>query len=338
MATKLPSGTYRTQVLIDSSTRKYKSFTGKTADEADVKAKIWKLSYLRNAETSASFYNASGKYIEASENILAPYTLRSYKTIRKMLREKYNGFTRRQLRDITKADLQGLYGSMIADGRKPKTIKNYHSFICSVFTFNDITVPKVKLPEVRQRDMYIPDEEELARLLSAVSGTRLELPVLLGMRGLRRGEICAAKASDLCGNVLHIQRSMTLKNNVYVETIPKTKSSDRLIPLPAELADRIREQGCVTDMTPHQLTKSFRNLVRRKRLGFAPFRFHDLRHAFVSIAHANNIPDAYIMSMGGWSTNYTMQHVYRHSLSAHMIEYQGQMENVFDRVSSQAAQ
>jgi integrase len=53
-----------------------------------------------------------------------------------------------------------------------------------------------------------------------------------------------------------------------------------------------------------------------KKAGIEHFRFHDLRHAFVSIAHAAGIPDAYIMARGGWSTNYTMNNVYRHVLDS----------------------
>jgi integrase len=114
----------------------------------------------------------------------------------------------------------------------------------------------------------------------------------------------------------------------YIEKVPKTASSDRYIPIPEELAAVIREQGCATTMTPHQLTQAFRKLVRRKSLGLKPFRFHDLRHAFVSIAHANGIPDAYLQKMGGWSTPRTLERVYRHSLDSYMAEYNDKMESV----------
>lgn len=328
MATKLPSGNYRTQVLIDRENRKYKSFIGKTAREADMKAEQWKLQYLRTAETSLSFYNAAKKYLDASARLLSPYTLRGYTSTLKALRSSHMAFTRKNLCDISKEDLQRLYNAMTAAGKKPKTVKNCNGFISSVFAFHDIQMPKAKLPEVRMPDLYIPDEKALSRLVEAASGTRLYIPILLGMRGLRRGEICAIRASDLDGNILHIQRSMVWNGKKYVAKVPKTASSDRLVPLPDELAELIREKGFATDMTPHQLTQAFRKLVRRKSLGLKPFRFHDLRHAFVSIAHANGIPDAYVQAMGGWSTSRTLERVYRHSLDSYVAEYQDKMESV----------
>ena len=41
------------------------------------------------------------------------------------------------------------------------------------------------------------------------------------------------------------------------------------------------------------------------------FRFHDLRHYCASIMHAIGIPDQYIMSRGGWSSDNVMKAVYR---------------------------
>ena len=66
-------------------------------------------------------------------------------------------------------------------------------------------------------------------------------------------------------------------------------------------------------MTPDQVTDKFCKL--RDRLGMKKFRFHDLRHYYVSVNHALGVPDQYIMSMGGWSTDRTMKSVYRNTLA-----------------------
>lgn len=330
MATKLPSGKYRTQVLLDKKRRLYKSFFGDTPGEADFKAAAWKKEHSHNREGSQSFFSAAESFLEASKPALSPYTVRGYTSTLKTIRAEHLEFSRKNLDDITKRDLQQLYNSMIAAGKKPKTVKNYNGFISSVFSFYDIPLPKAKLPEVRQPDLNIPTEEALSRLLRASEGTRMEIPIKLGIRGLRRGEVCAVRASDLDGNILHIQRSLTFLDGNYIAKAPKTAGSDRLVPLPEDLADAIRNKGRATDMTPRQLTAAFHRLVSRKDLGLEHFRFHDLRHAFVSLAHANNIPDSYIMSMGGWSTSSTMQRVYRHSLDDRVAQFQSDMEKVLD--------
>jgi integrase len=332
MATKLPSGTYRTLVLLDKSKRKYKSFTGKTADEANAKAISWKMSHLMKKEGQQSFYKAAKNFLMVSGPALSPYTVRGYTSILETIRDKYLAFSRTDLSDITKDDLQRLYNEMLEAGRKPKTVKNYHGFISAVFSYYDVPLPKAKLPEVRRPDLNIPTQETLSRLLRASEGTRMEIPIKLGLRGLRRGEVCAVRVSDLDGNILHVQRSMTWVGNRYVTKAPKTPGSDRLVPLPDDVADQIRQQGSATTMTPRQLTAAFHRLVSRKSLNLPAYRFHDLRHAFVSLAHANNIPDAYIMSMGGWSTSSTMQRVYRHTLDDRVAKYQSQMEKVLKKL------
>ena len=328
MATKIKDHLYRSQVCLDNAARKYKSFYGKTEQEADMKATAWRMANKQTYEGRQSFYHAATAFLKASSPALSPYTIRGYTSTLKTIRKDHLAFSRKDLLDITKADLQSLYNDMLAAGKKPKTIKNYSGFISSVFSFYDVPLPKAKLPEVRRPDLNIPTEETLSRLLRAAEGTRMEIPIKLGLRGLRRGEVCAVRAADLDGNILHVQRSLTFQNGDYIEKAPKTALSDRLVPLPEDLADAIRSQGRATTMTPRQLTAAFHRLVSRKRLGLPHFRFHDLRHAFVSLAHANNIPDSYIMSMGGWSTSNTMQRVYRHSLEDHVVKYQDAMENV----------
>ena len=332
MATKIKDHLYRSQVCLDNAARKYKSFYGKTEQEADMKATAWRMANKQSYEGRQSFHHAANAFLKASGPALSPYTIRGYTSTLKTIRKEHLAFSRKDLSDITKRDLQELYNEMLAADKKPKTIRNYHGFISAVFSYYDVALPKAKLPEVRRPDLNIPTQEALSRLLRAAEGTRMEIPIKLGLRGLRRGEVCAVRASDLEGNVLHIQRAVTEKDGKWIMKAPKTPGSDRFVPLPDDLADAIRQQGAATDMNPQQLSLAFRRLVRRKSLGLPPFRFHDLRHAFVSLAHANNIPDSYIMSMGGWSTSNTMQRVYRHTLDDHVTKYQDAMENVLQNL------
>lgn len=320
MATKLPSGTYRTQVLIDQSSRKYKSFTGKTAREADMKAEQWKLAYGRNR--SDSFSRCADKFIKDMEDVLSPNTIRVYKATNSQLQEELPAFVRLDLTSITKQDLM-----KVAHLKKaPKTIRNYLGFISSVFSYNDITMPKIKAPERPQKAIYIPDEEMVRVVLEKAAGTRLEVPLALAARGMRPGEICAVRASDIDGDTLHIRRAMAYTGSRFVIKAPKTKKSDRVIKIPLEIANKIKEDGQATKMSTAALTAAFQKFRRENELPY--FRLYDLRHAFVSIAHANGIPDSYIMSMGGWSTPYTMQNVYRHSLDSAMEKYSDKMEDI----------
>lgn len=70
--------------------------------------------------------------------------------------------------------------------------------------------------------------------------------------------------------------------------------------------------GRITKLTPDNITTKFSRLL--KSSGITHFRFHDLRHYSASIQHALGIPDAYIMSRGGWGNDGVLKNVYRHAL------------------------
>lgn len=93
---------------------------------------------------------------------------------------------------------------------------------------------------------------------------------------------------------------------------PKTFYSDRIVKLPSFVVEAIKKQGYIANVNPNTITKEFIDL--QKNNGLKQFRFHDLRHYSASIRHALNIPDAYIMQEGGWSSDSTLKSVYRHAL------------------------
>ena len=320
MATKLPSGKYRTMILLDNKTRKYKSFIGKTPDEADVKAKSWKLSH--GLTRTESFLKCAKKFNDNMDGILSPNTIRTYKNTLKALETNLPYFVRKELGDITKADVL-----TVAHLRKaPKTIRNYLGYISSVFKYYDVQMPKVQAPECPQKALFIPDAEMVRTVVKLAAGSRLEVPVALAVRGMRPEEICAVRAEDVDGTTLHICRAMAYTGSSFVIKTTKTKKSNRVIQIPLEIANKIKEDGQATKMSTAALTAAFQKFRRENDLPY--FRLYDLRHAFVSIAHKNGIPDSYIMSMGGWSTPYTMQRVYRHSLDSALQEFSDRMEDI----------
>ena len=82
--------------------------------------------------------------------------------------------------------------------------------------------------------------------------------------------------------------------------------------MPMEIANQIREQGYVYIGHPGNLTKHLR-IVQRK-LKIPEFSIHKLRHYFASVLSENGVPEADILALGGWETDYVMKNVYRHSM------------------------
>lgn len=162
--------------------------------------------------------------------------------------------------------------------------------------------------------LNIPGEHQITALFEQIRGTRLEIPVLLAVIvPARRSEICGLSLDDLHGDILHIHRAMVYGagNQLILKDYPKTDKSNREILLPQYVADLIREHGVICDYTPGGLSRAFTYLLHK--CGMDHCRLHDLRHSFVSIAHAQHMPDAYIQERGGWSTDFVMKNVYRHT-------------------------
>jgi len=178
--------------------------------------------------------------------------------------------------------------------------------------------------------LNIPDEATIKELYKAAEGTPLEVPILLASIGaMRRGEIVAATLDDIKDGYIHIHRAAALndKQEQVIKEYPKTEGSDRYILLPDAVIQKIMDQGCVCSVGLTYISTMFPRLLRK--VGIEHFRFHDLRHAFVSIAHAAGLPDAYIMERGGWSTTYTMTNVYRHTLTEDRKKQNEKVNNVF---------
>lgn len=312
---KLPSGTYRTRVYLgrgpDGKPRT-KSLTHKDKKKLQVMAASY-ADLHREYKDPEAFQTCAEGYIHAREAILSPSTIRGYKSMLEALKRDSGRFCAENVHDLRPSDVQHIVDSMARNGTSPKTISNRIGFINSVLEHAGAHRMAVQLPQRVKPTYSIPDAEMARRILSDVSGKALEIPVMLGMLGLRRSEICGLSLSDLAGNVLHVHSAVVYASGgEQVKKGTKTTASDRYITLPDEVADKIRSQGFITKANPNSITKAWERLI--KKGGYPPIRFHDLRHFFVSYCHNLGLSDAQIMRMGGWATNHVMRSVYLQSM------------------------
>ena len=251
--------------------------------------------------------DALESFVESRSADLSPATVRGYASIVRATRTRAPQIAQKRTFALTDRDVQALINPL----QSPKTQRNYVNLIQSA-TGRKFSV---KFRNKQSKEIAVPSELEVQGLINIFRRTEMEIPVMLGAyAGLRRGEICALTIQDLDGDMLHINKDMVLDDDgMWITKDPKTPSSNRTVLLPAHVADRIRQKGYVTHLTPNNITKRF--IKRQQTLGIEPhYTFHSLRHFFASYLHAQSIPDAYVLRAGGWSTPHVMQKVYRHAL------------------------
>lgn len=298
---KLPSGSWNCRIMVDGQSYSFTHSDKKTAlrmasDFAD--------DYRRKMD-NPTLLERMREYVAENEERLSPSTVRSYNGMIRMIEERSPRIANKRLSAITEQDVSDIVRPL----RTLKTKRNYVNFIhaCTGKSAG-------KLTGVSSKRVHVPTELEVKGLLQIFRNTELEVPIMLAAYGgLRRGEICALRMSDIDGDFVHISRAVVRDpSGEWVTKDPKTASSVRSVLLPHFVIERIQAQGYITHLLPSQVSNRF--WKKQRNLGIPPYCFHSLRHFHASYLHYLNIPDAYIMQRGGWSTPSVMQSIYRHAL------------------------
>lgn len=317
-ARKLPSGSWRCRIYVGEENGKkiYKSFTADTKKQAEYNATQYLVDNKRKnrhiSKEQITFLEALDKYIEAKSNVLSPSTIAGYMGLRKRFALDHPDFSKKKVSNITQEEVQILI-NRVASQKSPKTVRNYHGLISSVL--KPYMTLNTTMPQKIEPELYIPSDDEIKKLLSAIENTEMEVPVLLGaFCMMRRGEICGLNYdTDIKGTTIHIHHSLVIgTDNKWHLKAPKTKTSDRYIEVEQFIIDKINAKGYVTNLNPNQITQRLHNIQTKHNIPY--FRFHDLRHYSASIRHALGIPDAYIMADGGWKSDHVLKSVYRHAM------------------------
>jgi integrase len=162
--------------------------------------------------------------------------------------------------------------------------------------------------------------DDVRAILAGTQGTELAAIVTTAIgTGLRRSELCALYWSDLDldGGIIAVRRAAANLDGKVIIKATKTKRSQRVDHLPAfviaalrghkeeqlsrftaifadELEARRQQKGGYVftrpngkAWDPNELSRQFSRLVRSRKL--PPFRFHDLRHGYASLAFAAGV-------------------------------------------------
>ena len=307
-AQKLPSGNYRVQKRLD---KKVVSFTfDHNPTQKEIRQAIFEAQLNNNTATiSSSFKECADKYIAIKEHILSPSTIKLY---RGMLNNLPVEFTALPMYKITQIECQGVIND-IAAKCSPKTTANYNGFIMSVINeFNQDARFKIKLPQKKKPDDYIPSSEEVKKILDASKGTMWYIVFMLGAYGLRRSEIIALTLDDFHDGYVDINKTKVISEYGFVtKNIGKTSTSLRLVPISDELTNLVMDQGYVYNQHPSRILIHLHRY--QDEVGVPRFKFHLLRHFYCTELSQAGFSEEDIMALGGWATPHVMKKVYRHN-------------------------
>lgn len=302
---KLPSGNWRIQIYIGKDAngkRLYRSITASSKKDCIVKAAL--MDKNPKTKTKITVQEAVEQYILLRREVLSPSTVRGYE---KTLRCHLAPIKHLVISTLTSDDIQMFVNNM-SRTLSVKTINNTIGLLHSAvkgMVLEDIF--NIRMPQGKPSEINIPSQADAARLVEAVKGLEIELPVLLAMQcGLRMSEVLGLKKSDADfeAGTITIRRAIVIDEvGAAVEKSPKSFKGNRTVPMSPKVAQLLKATdgaGYAVKLSAAAITQRLDHVMRAN--GIPHIRFHDLRHYFASVCLLLNMPERYAMEFMGHST------------------------------------
>lgn len=252
------------------------------------------------------------RWLDECERLeLSPTTIRTYKAqVKGTIRPQLGKL---KLHQLTPKHLDDLYGSMKDAGVSPKTIRNHHAIISAALHqavrwgwLRENVADRAKPPRVSHRRVNAPSVDVVRDVIEEAERRDPRLAPLLmlaALTGMRRGELCALRWTDvdLTVGVLDVSRSLVVVPGGLAEKSTKTDRSRKVALDPVGIAlltahrahvdQWIAEAGgelapdafvfspfveATTPFRPDNVTSFFIRV--REAVGAPDVRLHDLRH------------------------------------------------------------
>ena len=320
-----------------------------TVSKADAKAKAEKYKieqaiYAQTGErisdaTSMTFEKWALKWLETyKKGTVKDHTFNfTYKSNIEKYLIPY--FKKAKLTDIRQIDIQEYFNTVRNenDGQPlaSSTLDKHKMILKSLFDAaidNDLCfknpVKNIKYqivaPPVEKR-VYTKEQADTVEAYAREQG-RYDIVIMLET-GVRRSELLGLKWSDIDfkGLTIHIQRSVTQTTEQIVIDKPKTKTSDRYIPISAELADYIKSyqndnayvisDDKVEPKSPSTYASQFDRFMQKmnKEKNCPILTPHELRHTYGTLLREQGVDIYTIQKVMGHSDISVTAAIYVHN-------------------------
>lgn len=283
---------------------------------------------------------------------IRPTTLSAYTHALQPLRNRHGTLA---IQKLNKRHLDDLVSDLIA-GKVPKadgemrkgwssqSINPMLNVISAVLTglmkqghlVRDVAALVDRVPN-QKKEMKTFTEQEVRKLLKAADENRNGHAWHLALSGLRRGEICGLRWTDvdLKAGTVTIAHNRVSANGKAVDGAPKTENSIRTLPLTPSLTAALKAASkrqkaerlalgedygpgdhVVCDEAgrayhPDTISDYWRAICKTAKV--SPIRLHDARHTCGTLMHLQGVPIAVISAWLGHSDSAFTMRTYMHS-------------------------
>lgn len=326
-------GRWQIKVQKDGERRTFTNSTpgtkGKIACEK--KADKWLESGVKN--DNVRFKKAYGEFLDEVKLLTSTANYRQREYIGRVW--LMPAVEHKKVNSIMPADWQKCINKAYKNGRAKKTLQNIRGCVTAFYKFckksgyemqspEDVTIPK-GAPQI-EKSILQPDQ--LKVLFSKGDNFYLYAFRFFVVTGLRRGELCGLKHSDIKDDVLHVRRSINGFNEI---TGGKNKNAQRYFVLSDHAKTiltaqktMLKQLGIISPyIFPNKQGKAtmpgylFKNWQAFREAYGITCSLHELRHTFISINQAD-IPEQLLKRAVGHSKSMDTFGVYGHEVDGDM--------------------